>query len=52
MNVKQMHINVNLGAQKSASNQYDNFEQEEVDIALNISQDRVINQFSLFFDNI
>lgn len=39
-----MHIAVNLGVQKIASFQVDNFLQEEVDYELNIAMDRFIKQ--------
>jgi hypothetical protein len=44
MNAKEMHIAFELGLQKLASNQYDNFDADEKDIALNIAQDRFVNQ--------
>ena len=44
MTINEMHIAVNLGVQKIASFQVDNFLSEEVDHELNIAMDRFIKQ--------
>ncbi len=44
MLVKEMHLAVEQGLQKNASNQYDSFTPDEIDLALNIGQQRYIKR--------
>lgn len=44
MLVKEMHVSVEQGLQKIASNQYDNFLPDEIDLALNLAQDRYVKK--------
>lgn len=44
MIIDDMHLRVEFGFQKIAANQFDNIEESEIDIALNIAQERFIKQ--------
>lgn len=48
MNIKEMHIRFNNQYQRQASNQLISFDEDQVDILLNIGQDRKVNQLWTF----